>query len=177
MKKTILTILVFCFAVFSVSAQVENKKTEKVQESSVGQSKTTVAAKQIDLEEDNPNAPVLSFEKLVHDYGTMAQNADGNCEFKFTNNGREPLILSNVRSSWGCTTPAWPRKPVLPGESEVIVVRYNTKKVGAINKSIQVYSNAKKSPIVLKIKGRVEAATATVLPEKKANSSVSPVNK
>ncbi len=99
MKKTILTILVFCFVVFSVSAQVESKKTEKAQESSVGQSKTTVAAKQIDLEEDNPNAPVLSFEKLVHDYGTMAQNADGNCEFKFTNNGREPLILSNVRSS------------------------------------------------------------------------------
>jgi len=100
MKKIILTILVFCFAVFSISAQVQSNKTQKgTHENISGQSKTAVPAKKIDLEEDNPNAPVLAFEKLVHDYGTIAQNADGNCEFKFTNNGREPLILSNVRSS------------------------------------------------------------------------------
>jgi hypothetical protein len=48
---------------------------------------------------DNPNAPVATFDKLVHDYGTIEQHADGNCEFVFTNTGKEPLILSNVRSS------------------------------------------------------------------------------
>ena len=42
---------------------------------------------------DNPNAPVITFDKVVHDYGTIVQNSDGGCEFKFTNDGKEPLIL------------------------------------------------------------------------------------
>jgi hypothetical protein len=59
----------------------------------------------------------------------------------------------------------------------VIVVKYNTKKVGTINKSIHVYSNASQSPVTLKIKGKVEAVTATTLPEKNLNDSGAPVNK
>jgi hypothetical protein len=58
----------------------------------------------------------------------------------------------------------------------VIVVRYNTKKVGTINKSIRVYSNAKQSPITLRIKGKVAAASANTFPEKKLDSGA-PVNK
>ncbi len=108
MKKAILTILVFCFAVFSVSAQVENKTTTDSQKNAVEQSRIekekidkqrAVEATQTNAQADNPNAPVIKFDKMVHDYGTMAVNADGNCEFKFTNEGKEPLILSNVRSS------------------------------------------------------------------------------
>ena len=106
MNKTILTILLFCFAVFSVSAQVENTKaTTDSHKSAVEQSKTTVektntsGANQTNPQADNPNAPDIKFDKMVHDYGTIAQNADGNCTFKFVNAGKEPLILSNVRSS------------------------------------------------------------------------------
>ena len=109
MNKTILTILVFCFAIFSVSAQVENKKsTTDSHSSAVEQSKTVkdntnkqsaVRATTANPQDANPNAPVITFDKMVHDYGTLAQNADGKCEFKFTNEGKEPLILSNVRSS------------------------------------------------------------------------------
>ena len=109
MKKAILTILVFCFAVFSVSAQVENKTTttdsqkNAVEQSRIEKEKIdkqrAVEATQTNVQADNPNAPVITFDKMVHDYGTMAVNADGNCEFKFTNEGKEPLILSNVRSS------------------------------------------------------------------------------
>ncbi|MCB2222204.1 MAG: DUF1573 domain-containing protein [Bacteroidetes bacterium] len=73
--------------------------------------------------------------------------------------------------------PAWPRQPVLPGESEVIVVRYNTKKVGTISKTISVYSNANKSPVVLRIKGKVVAASEMALPEKKVDQSGAPINK
>ncbi|MCD4731225.1 MAG: DUF1573 domain-containing protein [Bacteroidales bacterium] len=73
--------------------------------------------------------------------------------------------------------PTWPREPVLPGESEVIVVRYNTKKVGTINKTIRVYSSANQSPITLRIKGKVEAASTTTLPEKKLDDNGAPVNK
>ena len=48
---------------------------------------------------DNPNAPEIKFAKLVHDYGTIQKEADGNCEFEFQNTGKEPLVLSDVRSS------------------------------------------------------------------------------
>jgi hypothetical protein len=57
------------------------------------------------------------------------------------------------------------------------VVRYNTKKVGTISKTISVYSNAKQSPVVLRIKGKVVAESASALPEKKLENDGSPVNK
>jgi hypothetical protein len=109
MNKTILTVLVFCFAVFSVSAQVENtKKTTDSQKNAIEQSKIqkekankvrAAQANQANLQADNPNAPVIEFDKMVHDYGTLAYNSDGNCEFRFTNTGKEPLILSKVKAS------------------------------------------------------------------------------
>jgi hypothetical protein len=109
MNKVILAMLLFSFALFSASAQVENKKASTdSQKSAVEQRKIdqekmekqrAAEAKQSNPQVDNPNAPVIAFDKMVHDYGTIAQNADGNCEFKFTNEGKEPLILSNVRSS------------------------------------------------------------------------------
>lgn len=109
MKKAILTILAFCFVAFTATAQVE--KTDKpadAQKSAVEKSKIeqerlakerAAKANQTNPQVDNPNAPVIEFDKKVHDYGTIAKGDDGNCEFTFTNKGREPLILSNVRAS------------------------------------------------------------------------------
>ena len=187
MKKVILSLAVICFAAFTLSAQVATDKDKsEAEKQAVEQRKKDQermakerAAKenQTNPQANNPNAPVISFDKLEHDYGTLAQHGDGNCEFKFTNDGKEPLILSNVRSSCGCTVPTWPRQPVLPGQSEIIKVKYDTKRVGTINKSVYVYSNAKQSPITLKIKGKIEAGSASKLPEKKVEKSGTPVNK
>ncbi len=104
---------------------------------------------------DNKNAPEISFDKTVHDYGTVPYQGDGKCEFKFTNIGKEPLILTNVRSSCGCTVPKWPREPILPGQSDIIKVEYKTNRIGRINKTITVQSNAKTRSQVLRIKGQV----------------------
>jgi len=97
----------------------------------------------------------IAFEKTIHDYGTITQGSDGNCEFKFTNKGKKPLILSNVRASCGCTVPEWPKEPILPGKEGVIKVKYNTNSQGSFNKSITVNSNAINETIVLQIKGNV----------------------
>ncbi|MHB8136100.1 MAG: DUF1573 domain-containing protein, partial [Anaerolineaceae bacterium] len=97
----------------------------------------------------------IVFEKIVHDYGTIAQGADGNCEFKFTNTAKTPLILSNVKASCGCTVPEWPKEPIAPGKSSSIKVKYNTATVGAFNKSITVSSNALNGTVMLQIKGNV----------------------
>jgi hypothetical protein len=97
----------------------------------------------------------IKFEKIVHDYGTMVQGADGNSEFKFTNKGKAPLVLSNVQASCGCTVPEWPKEPILPGKTSSIKVKYNTAIIGSFGKSITVSSNAANSSVVLTIKGNV----------------------
>jgi len=104
---------------------------------------------------ENPNAPVITFDKTVHDYGSVPYNGDGKTTFRFTNTGKEPLILTNVRSSCGCTVPKWPREPILPGQSEVIHVEYKTNRIGRINKTVTVQSNASNSNVVLRIEGEV----------------------
>lgn len=106
----------------------------------------------------NPNAPVMTFESEVVDYGTIEQGADGVREFKFTNTGKEPLIISNSRGSCGCTVPTWPKEPIKPGESSVIKVKYDTKRLGPINKSVTITSNAVQGTMVVRIKGKIEAA-------------------
>ncbi len=106
---------------------------------------------------ENPNAPEISFEKEVHDYGTIKQGADGGCEFKFKNTGKEPLIISNARGSCGCTVPQWPKDPIKPGETGILKVNYDTKRVGPINKTVTITSNAKTSNKTVRIAGTVEA--------------------
>jgi len=125
---------------------------------------------------DNPNIPVITFDKTVHDYGEIEQNGDGTCYFSFTNDGKEPLILQKPQSSCGCTVPTWPKTPVLPGESDKMKVTYNTKRIGPINKTVTVRSNAKNNVVVLRITGKVVAKPAEKMPEKDTGEG-SPVNK
>ena len=106
----------------------------------------------------NSNAPVsdsIVFNKTVHDYGTLNSGDDGSCEFVFTNKGKTPIIIANVRASCGCTAPDWTREPVLPGKTGVIKAAYNTQIPGAFTKTITVNSNAVNSQVTLIIKGNV----------------------
>jgi opacity protein-like surface antigen len=102
----------------------------------------------------------ITFEKLVHDYGTIVQDADGNCEFKFKNTGNEPLIISGAKGSCGCTVPEWSKEPIAPGQSGSIKVKYDTKRIGKFSKTVTVTSNAvngNNGTITLTIQGNVEA--------------------
>ena len=123
------------------------------------------------------NGPEIEFEKIVHDYGEVPYNGNGECEFRFTNTGNEPLLVQKPKSSCGCTIPSWPKEPILPGESEVIKVTYRTNRVGNINKTVTVTSNAISNPtVVLRITGRVLEQPTEAMPEKKDDAG-SPVNK
>jgi len=103
--------------------------------------------------------PQISVDKDVHDYGTIKQGANGTCEFNITNTGSEPLIISRAKGSCGCTVPDWPKEPILPGQSAVMSVRYDTKRVGPINKSVTITSNASNAKTkVVRIKGKVLAS-------------------
>ena len=115
----------------------------------------SIMAQTSDNKENAANKPVIKFDKTVHNYGTIEYQSDGTCKFEFENTGSEPLLLTKVRSSCGCTTPRWPKEPVKPGEKETIKVKYNTRIHGSFSKTIWVYSNADNSPITLRIKGKV----------------------
>ena len=120
---------------------------------------------------DNPNAPTIDFETEVVDYGTVEKGADWTREFRFTNNGKELLIITNAKGSCGCTVPSWPREPIAPGESGVIKVKYDTQRVGNINKSVTVNTNASTPVKVLRIKGKVvKPEQVKTTPEKERTS-------
>ncbi|MBO4740325.1 MAG: DUF1573 domain-containing protein [Bacteroidales bacterium] len=106
---------------------------------------------------ENQNGPKIEFSSTTHDYGDIKKGGDGNCEFTFTNVGNEPLILSNVRASCGCTTPSYTKEPVMPGKTGKIKVRYNTNNLGGFSKRVTVNSNSTTNPTVtLTIKGTVK---------------------
>lgn len=110
----------------------------------------------------------IKMDKMEHDYGNIKQGDNGECEFKFINNGKEPLVITNCMGSCGCTVPQCPKEPILPGKSGVIKVKYDTQRVGGIYKTVTVNSNAKTGNVVLTIKGNVEAKPADVaFPENK----------
>ena len=114
----------------------------------------------------------ITFEKTVIDYGTVEKGANGIRDFVFTNTGDAPLIISNVKSTCGCTIPKKPEKPIMPGESDKIQVKYDTKRVGFIRKSITVTSNASNPNIILKITGQVMSDNKKTGLEKKKKSIV-----
>ena len=109
--------------------------------------------------------PKIEFEKEVHDYGTIENGANGECTFTFKNTGNEPLIISNAKGSCGCTVPSWPKEPIAPGAEASIKVNYDTKRAGAINKSVTITSNATNEPTkVIRIKGNVKPAPQSGAP-------------
>ena len=131
----------------------------------------------------------ISFDKSTHDYGQIEKSANGECIFVFTNTGNKPLKISNAKGSCGCTVPQWPREEIAPGETGEIKVRYDTKRVGVINKSVTIQSNALNSDnitrakkdadgnviggtSIIRIKGEVKAPKTNATPMKPAQGPV-----
>lgn len=99
--------------------------------------------------------PDFKFDSEVIDYGDVEKGSDGSRVFKFKNVGKAPLIISNIKSSCGCTVPEKPEKPIMPGETAEIKVKYDTNRSGPFSKSITIASNAFEETKTLSIKGRV----------------------
>lgn len=111
--------------------------------------------------------PVFEFETEVIDYGEIAANSDGNRVFTFKNVGKSPLIISQVKGSCGCTVPTKPEKPIMPGETGEIKVKYATNRIGPFSKTVTITSNAYEDTKVLRIKGRVLESGSNDLEKKK----------
>ncbi len=107
---------------------------------------------------EKANNTTLSFNEMIHDYGTVKPESDNTCFFTVTNTGKKPLIIDKVDASCGCTTPLKPEKPILPGQSDKIKVVFHPKaeQLGEQNKTVTVSSNTEPRIAVLKIKAFVK---------------------
>ena len=108
----------------------------------------------------DPNGPVITFDTLVVDFGTIDQGSDPFRIATFTNTGKKPLHITTCSGSCGCTVPKCPDTPIMPGEKGKMKVRYDTKRTGRISKTVTVKSNANNGTITLKVVGHINANQA-----------------
>jgi len=112
---------------------------------------------------ENPNQAEFSFEALEYDFGTIKQGESSTHEFKFTNTGNEPLVITRADGSCGCTVPEYPKEPIMKGQTASIKVTFNSAgKMGIQDKTVTITSNAKQNPMVLHMKGTIEKAAGSV---------------
>jgi len=152
MKTISILIFTSIFAISSTAQRISDLPQNKAAKPVVQTAQTAQSVQTVQTASQDS----IIFDKLEYDYGTMEYGGDGNTEFTFTNKGKAPVVLSNVRASCGCTTPEWTKTPVAPGEKGTIKVKYNTNLPGTFNKSITVSSNAANSNVMLRIKGNVK---------------------
>lgn len=110
------------------------------------------------------SGPVIAFDKKVHDFGEIVQGDKVEETFRFTNTGNEPLIITNVQVTCGCTVPKYSRDPIMPGGKGEVTVAFNSAgKLGKQNKVVTVVSNATNTD------GGLITFTALVVEKKQPN--------
>ncbi len=122
----------------------------------------------------------FKFEKERHDFGNVTEGDLASYEFEFKNTGDQPIVISNVRASCGCTTPSWTKEPVPPGGKGTIKAVYNSRnRPGPFNKSITITSNATQPTKILYLKGNVlrEEPKPAFTEEELKNSPTFTINK
>ena len=110
-----------------------------------------------------PAGPQIEFSEVKYDFGTIKQGDIVDHTFKFKNVGTQPLVISNIGVSCGCTTPSWTKEPVQPGKMGTISAKFNSAgKMGMQNKVLTIDSNSAGGSTTVSLVGDVkEAATAS----------------
>jgi hypothetical protein len=98
---------------------------------------------------------VATFDATVFDFGKIKQGVPASHEFKFTNTGKIPMIITNVQASCGCTTPDYTKDPIPPGGQGFIKATFNAASAGGFNKTVTVTSNIENGFVQLTIRGEV----------------------
>jgi len=148
MKKLSLFLVLATFSVMAMSFRVgtPTNPSDGIINHSLGKSGKSLKA------EDSP----MIWETTQHDFGTIDQNKPVSFEFVFTNNSKEPMILTKVKPSCGCTATDYPEQPIQPGETASITATYNAKAIGKFKKTILVNTDVPYGEGILTISGEVK---------------------
>lgn len=148
MKKIVLSLI----AVVALVSCKENA-TSKIDSANV-----EVAAQR---DQAAKSLPVMSFDKLEHDFGAIDNGVAQQTIFTFTNTGKAPLIITDAKSTCGCTIPEFPKNtPIAPGASGELLVKFNGSGQNQVAKQITVTANTEKGQEVLRIKAFVNPKQA-----------------
>jgi Protein of unknown function (DUF1573) len=88
--------------------------------------------------------PVTSIQWLdsVKNIGKISEGEKVEIAYRFINTGNNPLVISNVVASCGCTVAEKPQEPIAPGKEGIIRASFDSKgKTGTNHKTITVYAN------------------------------------
>ncbi|PKA82079.1 uncharacterized protein DUF1573 [Ulvibacter sp. MAR_2010_11] len=146
MKKSILFLAVI--AVFAFTSCKDNA-ADKVNEDNV--------AAAADRDANSAGVPVMTFDEVEYDFGTIEQNAPQEHVFKFTNTGTAPLVIVDAKSSCGCTVPEYTKAPVAPGEKGEMLVKFNGSGKNQVSKTVTITANTAAGTETIKIKAFVNA--------------------
>ena len=159
MKKVILGLSALCMVVFTSCKEdaASKVKTENV----------AVAAKR---DANAGNFPVIALDKTTHDFGTIMDGTPVETVFNYTNTGNSMLVVSNIKSTCGCTVPNNWTKEVAPGESGQFTVKFNGKGANKVSKTITLTTNTEKGMEQVRI-------TAFIKPDPNATTQTTTLKK
>jgi hypothetical protein len=129
MKKILLSLFVLAIA-FTTDAQTALKKADEV----------------------------IKFSEVRYNFGKIKQGVPVTHDFQFSNIGNEPLIIETASASCGCTTPTWPKQPVMKAKADILKAGFNAAAPGPFEKTIFVKIKGIDAPYELKISGEVVSA-------------------
>ena len=146
MKKLVLLIAIIAIAFVSckedATKKIESDKLEKATTRDVT---------------NNVDAPVIEFDKVFHDWGTINEGEQVETTFTFKNTGKSPLLITSIKAGCGCTVPTgWSREPIMPGASGTFDVKFNSKgKPNNRQNTVTITSNTNKGKETVKVKAMV----------------------
>lgn len=150
MRKIILVLSAVSLVAFT---SCKEDATKKIEEANV-----TAAA------ERDANAtkfPKLEFNKSEHDFGEILKGTAVETVFTYKNTGNAPLVITDIKSSCGCTVPEdWSKEPLAPGKEGKFTVKYNGAGPNKITKTITVSANTEKGTEEVKITAFVKDPNA-----------------
>lgn len=150
MKRFILSMAVLITGLLFIACSEENIDV-------VPLDKITIA-EATELSNDLPTTTV-TFDRMTIDLGEIAQGAQVSEKVYVTNTGSEPLIISSMKGSCGCTVAAYPKAPVAPGDSAAIELAFNSKgKEGKQHKAVTMVANTDPNPVRLYLNANVLVA-------------------
>jgi len=141
MKKLFLGLTALCLVAFT---SCKEDAASKVQTANVAQAAERDAV--------SGDFPVITFNKKEHDFGEIADGTPVETVFSYTNTGKAPLVLTNIKSTCGCTIPQdWSKEPLAPGASASFTVKFNGKGSNKVSKTVTIMANTEKGNETVRI--------------------------
>ena len=121
--------------------------------------------------DSNVVLPSITFDKLLHDFGEIENGTPVETIFSYTNTGKSPLVVTDIKSTCGCTVPqGWSKEPLKPGESSQFTVKFNGKGANKVSKTITLTTNTEKGMEQVRI-------TAFIKPDPNATTQTTTLKK